>query len=343
MSRTLKITLVVVIAVGLGIWLFSMDNGQLDDSATSTPATSSPAAVDEVPNDWETYSHARYDFSISHPAEASVQSEGPGNRHIKFTYLGSQQATGEITDGFTLTISSYNNPTDQTLEEFAQAQFEENLQVGEEVSPVEDTTFKGRTAYTFTTENLGIVEHTVVENDDTYVVISSSVSDPNNEGYDEMVDLMKASLVLQEISGDEVNQPTTDQISLALLDPDIAEGEKPERGCDRVAMVIRDIEETEAPLSAAMNELFALDREDVQGFYHFIARTNDTLSFERAEVNNGTANIYLTGELSGLAGVCDNPRARIQIEETALQFSTVEDVQIYLNNEPTELQPNERG
>lgn len=89
--------------------------------------------------------------------------------------------------------------------------------------------------------------------------------------------------------------------------------------------------------------LFALDDTDVEGWQNFIARTNRTLTFRRARVEEGTAHIYLEGELSGLGGVCDNPRAAIQIEETALQFDTVEEVQLYLNGEPTDLRPDMRG
>ncbi len=342
MSRLLKIILTIVVLAIVGVLIFtSGGEDPADQDATSTPATSTESTAD-IPNDWETYSNAQYDFSIAHPPEASVQAEGAGEQnHIKFTYLGSDQATGEITDGFTLTVSSYEQD-DQTLEEFAQTRFQEDMQASEEVSPVTSTVFKDRSAYTYTVENVGEIENTVVENDDAYVVISSNISDPNNQGYEDMVEQMKDSLELREISGDEVAQPTTEEISLAMLDPDVSEGEEPDRGCDMVAMVTRDIEETETPLTVAMNELFSIDREEVQGFRNFMARTNDTLSFNRAEVNNGTANIYLEGELSGLAGACDNPRARIQIEETALQFATVEDVQIYLNGEATDLQPSGR-
>ena len=102
---------------------------------------------------------------------------------------------------------------------------------------------------------------------------------------------------------------------------------------------------TTAPLTAAMNELFSLNQDRITDgdWFHFIARTNDTLTFDRAVVDEGTAYIYLEGELSGLAGVCDNPRARIQIEETALQFSTVDTVVLYLNGEETTLTPDGRG
>lgn len=135
---------------------------------------------------------------------------------------------------------------------------------------------------------------------------------------------------------------TTDTIQLALLDTEgVSSG--PQRGCDRVVMVTRRVPSTQAPLTAALNELFALEATTVSGWHNFIARTNDTLSFERAEVENGTARVYLTGSLSGLAGVCDDPRTRTQIEETALQFPTVDRVEIYLNGERTDLTPDERG
>ena len=55
------------------------------------------------------------------------------------------------------------------------------------------------------------------------------------------------------------------------------------------------------------------------------------------------AKIYLTGELGPLGGVCDNPRAAIQIEETALAYDTIDSVALFLNGEPTNLTPSGRG
>lgn len=134
--------------------------------------------------------------------------------------------------------------------------------------------------------------------------------------------------------------PTFSTVNIALLDTEQTT-DGPVRGCDKVVMVERSVTPTQAPLTAALEALFALNSERVSGLYHFISKTNDTLSFDRAVVDDGTAHVYLTGSLTGLAGVCDDPRARIQIEETALQFSTVDRVQIYLNGSPTDLQPNE--
>lgn len=141
--------------------------------------------------------------------------------------------------------------------------------------------------------------------------------------------------------GDEAETPTS-EISVAFLDT-TGEMEGKARGCDKVVMVPFTIEETTAPLTMALFILFDIDTENSNGLFSYIARTNETLKFDHATMVDGTANIYLTGELTGLAGVCDDPRAAIQIEETALQFPTVERVQIYLNGEPTTLVPSQRG
>lgn len=131
------------------------------------------------------------------------------------------------------------------------------------------------------------------------------------------------------------------KVKIALLDLEHISNGK-ERGCDKVVFVERSIATTTAPLNAALQQLFALPQERLGSWYNFIARTNTTLTFDRAELVDDTAKIYLKGSLSGLSGVCDDPRASIQIEETALQFATVKRVELYLNSAPTTLIPSER-
>src|SRR3989344_5488451 len=135
--------------------------------------------------------------------------------------------------------------------------------------------------------------------------------------------------------------PATSTVMIAVLDTAGTSSGKP-RACDKVILVPRTVATTTAPLTAALQNLFAISTTSVSGYFNYIARTNATLKFDRATVANGTANIYLTGSLSGLAGVCDDPRASIQIEETALQFGTVQRVQLYLNNATTTLIPSQR-
>ncbi len=135
-------------------------------------------------------------------------------------------------------------------------------------------------------------------------------------------------------------QNATSTVLLAMLDTDgISNG--PSEGCDKVVMVNQVIPPTNTPLTAAMQALFGIGTTSVQGWFNYIARTNATLQFQNATIVGGTANIYLTGSLSGLAGVCDNPRTDIQIKRTALQFPSVQSVQLYLNNQPiVTLAPN---
>lgn len=134
---------------------------------------------------------------------------------------------------------------------------------------------------------------------------------------------------------------TTTTVSIALLDTAGTSSGK-SRACDKVVLMPRTIPATTSPLTAAMRELFSLSTTSVGGWFNYIDRTNETLAFSRATIVNGTANIYLTGSLSGMAGVCDDPRAAVQIEETALQFATVDRVVLFLNNATTTLMPSQQ-
>lgn len=335
--------LLVIAAAAVIVGLVTSPAELAEDTDQSTTTTPTSTESTEVPQDWQTYSSAQLDVTASYPPNASVQTEGSQNRHIKFTYLGENNATGEITDGFTVTISNYEKSSDQTLRSFVEDRLAENS-AAQQTSEIATTSFRNETAFTYTTETVGTVNHTAfMPDEDRVVIISSNVSDPNDNNYQQLVDQIIASADFGAVSGgSEKPVGTVSEVTLVMLDRDVPEGEQSDRGCDQLAPITRDIEPTEAPLTAALEELFAINRTDVQGFHNFLAKTNDTLEFDRAEVTDGTANIYLTGELSGLVGVCDNPRAAIQIEETAKQFSTVEEVQLYLNGEATDLTPSGR-
>ncbi|MEY2640799.1 MAG: hypothetical protein RL150_192 [Candidatus Parcubacteria bacterium] len=124
-------------------------------------------------------------------------------------------------------------------------------------------------------------------------------------------------------------------VSIAVLaDPDLFDfANEKVRACDAVVLVPKQIAPTPRVLHAALEQLFA-DTFDY-GFTpgNFVA-TQDRLAFERATIENGLATIYLTGSVGPIAGACDVPRIETQITETALQFKTVNRVQILLNGEP---------
>ena len=107
-----------------------------------------------------------------------------------------------------------------------------------------------------------------------------------------------------------------------------------EIGCgDSVIPVEVTIEPTIAPLTAALNTLFGLDERfyGQSGLYNALYRSD--LTVDRITITKGIATIYLTGQLQ-VGGVCDEPRVRAQLEETALQYYTVDEVQIFVNGEP---------
>ena len=102
-------------------------------------------------------------------------------------------------------------------------------------------------------------------------------------------------------------------------------------GCgDTLVFVDRDITPTAAPLSAAIREQISIHEQyyGQSGLYN--ALYNSNLSFVSASIANGHATIYLSGTLR-VGGVCDIPRVEAQLEETALQFSTVSGVTVYVN------------
>ncbi len=125
--------------------------------------------------------------------------------------------------------------------------------------------------------------------------------------------------------------PTTRvKIFLIALDDNGKSGKK--IGCDdSVIGVERVIAATTAPLRAALDELLTLrDRNYGQsGLINVLYQSR--LQVESVSIASAKATIHLSGTLR-LSGVCDNPRVEAQIEETALQFSTVRDVQVFLNN-----------
>ncbi|HRW05469.1 MAG TPA: LysM peptidoglycan-binding domain-containing protein [Caldilineaceae bacterium] len=107
-----------------------------------------------------------------------------------------------------------------------------------------------------------------------------------------------------------------------------------EIGCgDSTVPVEVEIEPTVAPLTAALGVLFGIDGRyyGQSGLYNALYRSN--LQVDRIDIADGVASLYLTGDLQ-VGGVCDEPRIRAQLEETALQYYTVDEVRIYINGEP---------
>jgi murein DD-endopeptidase MepM/ murein hydrolase activator NlpD len=105
-------------------------------------------------------------------------------------------------------------------------------------------------------------------------------------------------------------------------------------GCgDQVVAVRRNIAPTPAPLTAALNQLLSLHTAyyGQSGLYNALHQSR---LYVQSITRSGTSwKVYLRGTLT-LAGVCDIPRVEAQLRQTALQFSTVTQVQFFVNGVP---------
>ena len=90
---------------------------------------------------------------------------------------------------------------------------------------------------------------------------------------------------------------------------------------------------TVAPMTAAYQYLLGVPAGDYgqSGLVNTLGASNLTL--QGVNIQNRQAIVQLAGTLS-IAGVCDVPRIQAQLERVALQFNTVDSVQVFVNGQP---------
>ena len=105
-------------------------------------------------------------------------------------------------------------------------------------------------------------------------------------------------------------------------------------GCgDSIVPVVREVAPTTMPLTAALTQLLSIKSQyyGQSGLYNSLYQSN--LRLLHANVAQGIASVYLVGTLK-LGGVCDDPRVEMQLTKTVLQFPTVKEAKIFINNIP---------
>jgi spore germination protein GerM len=171
-----------------------------------------------------------------------------------------------------------------------------------------------------------IVIPSFVEPEDRWVIVVAAENPPVTAVSDEFDVLAVAT---PTPGGDLF---TSTDIYLIAVGDDGQRGQ--EIGCDdSVVPVEVAIEPTIAPLTAALNRMLSIETRTYAdtGLYNVFYQSNLTLDTVRIE--NGRAVIGLTGALQ-LGGVCDEPRVRAQLRQTALQYATVDEVSIFINGTP---------
>lgn len=130
-----------------------------------------------------------------------------------------------------------------------------------------------------------------------------------------------------------VASPTPDNMVVKIFLIALEDGgvSGPAVGCGDSALAVnREIPSTTGVLRAALEDLLALDDQffGESGLYNALYQSD--LRVEGVALKDGTATVDLSGSLL-LGGVCDSPRVKAQLEQTALQFSTVSRVVIRVN------------
>jgi hypothetical protein len=105
-------------------------------------------------------------------------------------------------------------------------------------------------------------------------------------------------------------------------------------GCgDSLVPATQTIVPTLGVLRAALETLLGIKTQyyGQSGLYNALYQSDLTIADLR--IDKGKASIHLAGRLL-LGGVCDAPRVEAQLVETAKQFSTVKEVEIFINGKP---------
>lgn len=284
---------------------------------------------------WPRYTNEALGFSISHPAGTEIRVEG--EHSVRFRVPAPDAETTPGANGFTLTVRRATGvPIRASLGAYASAMARRSRARGKLVvsgptrikiggHPAARYRYRTRlgdvaTRYLFVPQTGRFYNITVVS---------------RSKGQPARAKDMIASL---RFSSDS----KAAKVQVALLETP-APGAEPEAGCDMVVFETFTPPKPGKPLTMALEALFALHANKVRDHRNFIARTKRTLRLDHVVRAGHTARIYLMGKLSGLRGACDNPRAAIQIRQTALQVEGIKRVEIFLNGHPTDLQPNARG
>lgn len=126
--------------------------------------------------------------------------------------------------------------------------------------------------------------------------------------------------------------PSFEEVIVYLVQPDMTAP----RCQENLIPFEIDVDETVAPLTAGLNAMFGFsapgNRGDNAPRNEFV---NSNLMVQGIDIDDGLAEIRLTGELNSL-GVCSPSYMPAQIRQTALQYNTIDRVEITVNGVPIE-------
>ena len=337
--KSLLIGLVVFILLGLSAYyVINSDTTPRSDTNTPTATTTKPNNPDtdektwsaDIPDDHRLHVQSEHQYSIGLPFAVDVSHPQPNI--TRYRYVGpDNEPASEITDGYTITIRATESDA-TTLEAVVSNTEGANQSERVTVGDYEATRYETESEL----GNTPITNYLFVPGNGYSYYVSVNISPADDVAHER--DVTSILDTLQFFDASTAATLNSRIIPIAMLDYGavggqyVRESTGAERGCDKVVLIEHVLPaQTQTPLNASLAQLFAYEESTVGGWQNFIASQRDTLAFDRATIEDGVAQIYLTGELGPLGGVCDNPRAAIQIEETALAYDTVDSVELYLN------------
>jgi hypothetical protein len=123
-------------------------------------------------------------------------------------------------------------------------------------------------------------------------------------------------------------------VNVYLISLNAAAPNVPSIGCgDSVFPVKEMIPKTEAVLSAALTKLLSIKDQNVKigaaSYYNALYQSN--LKLDSAVIANGIATVKLSGTVQS-GGECDDPRIVAQIKNTVMQFPSIKQANVFINN-----------
>jgi hypothetical protein len=166
------------------------DNQNLNGQLSPTPD------LDQLnQEEWLTYRSAQFGFEITHPGD--METRNLEDNSATFTYIGPTQTLGtELFDGISIAFrgGDYEEPSFRQFVEAARTEIT-NDPVNPRVGPLSQVSVAGIQGFSFTVSSLGDYRYYYLpKNDNQYLLITVLAPDPQNRGYQQIVDRMLSTL-----------------------------------------------------------------------------------------------------------------------------------------------------
>jgi hypothetical protein len=195
MNNKFWVVLIGLIVVLGGLYFVLNDNYGTTKTDDLTDGTGE--VIDEIPDGYTRYENDELGFSIIRLNDSEISEEGEGR--IKIMHLGpGNPPNSEITNGFTVTIYKESLATSTVLEDYAESKVAQTKQQDSPIlSELEFVRIADMSAYKYSFRNVlesVTSEYIFLPQPNVGYVVSYTISDPNNSGYEDMVNRMIDSL-----------------------------------------------------------------------------------------------------------------------------------------------------